>query len=69
MDYKEHDSAVAAVRAMNEHEIDSRRIFVARAQKRRERELFLREVFQKTRMERALKFRGTCALSHFVLVV
>ena len=32
MDFKEHESAVKAVQELNEHEIDSRRIFVAKAQ-------------------------------------
>ena len=67
VDFKEHESAMKAVQALNEHEIDSRRIFVARAQKRRERDLFLREAHQRTRMERALKFRGVCSF-HFLAI-
>lgn len=53
------ESARSAVEALNGHEIESKKIFVGRAQKKGERELELKAKFDAHKIERMNKYQGT----------
>jgi len=53
-----HDEAVKAVEALNDKEVDDKKLYVGRAQKKNERERDLREKSEKNRAERDQKFQG-----------
>lgn len=58
VNFVHHDSAQAAVDALNDTEQNGRRIFVGRAQKRSERTDELRRQFEALKLERMSKFHG-----------
>ncbi|KAJ5084698.1 Protein phosphatase PP2A regulatory subunit B [Penicillium alfredii] len=58
VNYSTHESAQAAVEAMNEKDIKSQKLYVGRAQKKHEREEELRKQYEAARMEKASKYQG-----------
>ena len=58
VNYVNHESANAAVDEMNEKEINGRKLYVGRAQKKHEREEELRRQYEAARMEKASKYQG-----------
>lgn len=52
------EQAIAAVELMNGEEVDGKKLYVARAQKREEREKELRERFEQLKVERQKKYEG-----------
>lgn len=58
INYTDHEAAAAAVDEMNGKEVESKKLFVGRAQKKAERSATLREKFEKMKVERANKYQG-----------
>lgn len=58
VNYESHDQAQAAVDAMNDKEVNGKKLFVGRAQKRNEREEELRRSFEQAKMEKLAKWQG-----------
>lgn len=58
VNFEEHDSAVKAVEALNEKEINGQAIYVGRAQKKRERLEELKKQYESTRLEKLSKYQG-----------
>eukprot|EP01024_Parvocaulis_polyphysoides_P067602 TRINITY_DN809_c1_g2_i1.p1 TRINITY_DN809_c1_g2~~TRINITY_DN809_c1_g2_i1.p1 ORF type:complete len:684 (+),score=196.74 TRINITY_DN809_c1_g2_i1:232-2283(+) len=58
VNYEEPEYAAKAVEDLHEKEIEGHKIYVARAQKKGERELLLRRKFEEARQERVAKFQG-----------
>lgn len=58
VNYEDHEQAQAAVDALHDTEIGGKKIFVARAQKRSEREDELRRSFEHSKMEKLAKWQG-----------
>jgi polyadenylate-binding protein len=56
--FEDSESARKAVEALNEKEIDGKKLFVARAQKRAERLAQLRQMYEKRRLENQHKYKG-----------
>jgi polyadenylate-binding protein len=56
--FNTHEEAVAAIEGMNNFEIGDKRLFVARAQKREQRDKELRERFEQLKIERQKKYAG-----------
>lgn len=58
INFASHEEARAAVDEMNGKELDGQEVYVARAQKKAERERELREMFEKLKRERMSKYQG-----------
>ena len=58
VNYKEHEGAQAAVEALHDTEINGRKLFVTRAQKKAEREEELRKSYEQAKMEKLSKYQG-----------
>jgi len=56
--FKEHDQAEAAVEAMDGKEIDGKKIYCGRAQKKAERESELKAKYDKLKQERIQRYQG-----------
>ncbi|RLV94314.1 Polyadenylate-binding protein cytoplasmic and nuclear [Spathaspora sp. JA1] len=58
VNFENHESAVKAVEELNDKEINGQKIYVGRAQKKRERMEELKKQYESTRVERLSKFQG-----------
>lgn len=58
VNFEEHESAVKAVDELNNTEINGQKIYVGRAQKKRERIEELKKHYETTRLEKLSKYRG-----------
>ncbi|KAL6453680.1 PAB1 Polyadenylate-binding protein [Candida maltosa Xu316] len=58
VNYEEHDSAVKAVEELNDKEINGQKIYVGRAQKKRERLEELKKQYEAVRLEKLAKYQG-----------
>ncbi|GEQ69583.1 hypothetical protein JCM33374_g3255 [Metschnikowia sp. JCM 33374] len=58
INFEEHDAAVKAVEALNNTEINGQKIYVGRAQKKRERVEELKKQYETTRLEKLSKYQG-----------
>ena len=58
VNYEEHKSAVDAVEALNDKEINGQKIYVGRAQKKRERTEELKKQYEAIRLEKLSKYQG-----------
>ncbi|KXS21538.1 polyadenylate binding protein [Gonapodya prolifera JEL478] len=58
VNYEDHESADKAVDAMNDKDIRGKRLYVARAQKKAEREEELRRQYERAREEKMNKYQG-----------
>lgn len=58
VNYENHDDAQKAVDALHDIEINGRKLFVARAQKKAEREEELRKSYEQAKMEKLSKYQG-----------
>ena len=58
VNFESHEMAERAVETLNETEINGKKIFVGRAQKRNEREEELRRSFEHAKMEKMAKWQG-----------
>lgn len=58
INFKNPDDAQAALRELNETELDGKKLYVSRFQKKNERSNFLRSRFEEKRNERLKKFAG-----------
>jgi polyadenylate-binding protein len=58
VNYDTAEQASAAVDGLNNEEVDGKKLFVSRAQKREEREKELRDRFEQLKQERAKKYAG-----------
>ncbi|OZJ02302.1 hypothetical protein BZG36_05065, partial [Bifiguratus adelaidae] len=58
VNFETHDSAKAAVDEMHDKEVDGAQLFVARAQKKGEREEELRRQYEHAKMEKLSKYQG-----------
>jgi len=58
VNYDNHEDANVAVDALNESEHNGRKLFVARAQKKAEREEELRKTYEQAKMEKLSKYQG-----------
>lgn len=58
VNYEKHEEAQAAVDALHENEQNGRKLFVARAQKKAEREEELRRSYEQAKMEKMSKYQG-----------
>ncbi|PVG02765.1 polyadenylate binding protein [Serendipita vermifera] len=58
VNFEDHEMAQKAVDALNETEINGKKLFVGRAQKRNEREEELRRSFEQAKMEKLAKWQG-----------
>ena len=58
VNFDSHESAEKAVEALNEKDINGKKLFVGRAQKRNERDEELRRTFDAAKMERLAKLQG-----------
>jgi polyadenylate-binding protein len=58
VNFEDHEMAQKAVDALNEKDIDGKKLFVGRAQKRNEREEELRRSFEQAKMEKLAKWQG-----------
>lgn len=58
INFAKHESAKAAVDAMNDYEVKGKKLYVSRAQKRSEREEELRRAYEKQREERMSRYQG-----------
>lgn len=58
VNYKEHEGAQAAVDNLHDTEINGRKLFVTRAQKKAEREEELRRSYEQAKMEKLSKYQG-----------
>nr|GAT53213.1 predicted protein [Mycena chlorophos] len=58
VNYESHEAAQAAVDALNDTEINGRKLYVGRAQKKAEREEELRKSYEQAKMEKLSKYQG-----------
>jgi polyadenylate-binding protein len=58
VNFETHDEAARAVEALHDKEINGKKLFVARAQKKQEREEELRRSFEAAKMEKLSKWQG-----------
>jgi polyadenylate-binding protein len=58
INFTDHEAAAAAVEDMNSKEVETKKIYVGRAQKKAERLVTLKDKFEKMKLERANKFQG-----------
>lgn len=58
INYKKPEEAAAAVEALNDLEMDDKKLYVARAQKKDERDKELRDRFEQLKVERQKKYAG-----------
>lgn len=58
VNFEEHDSAVKAVEELNNKEINGQKIYVGRAQKKRERIEELKKQYENNRLEQLSKYQG-----------
>ena len=58
VNFETHDQAAKAVEALHDKEINGKKLFVARAQKKQEREEELRRSFEAAKMEKLSKWQG-----------
>lgn len=58
VNFEEHEHAVAAVEDLHDQEIDGRKLFVTRAQKKHEREEELRRQYEQAKFEKLSKYQG-----------
>lgn len=58
VNFENHESALQAVKEMNDKEIDGQKLYVGRAQKKRERLDELKRLYESTRLEKLLKYQG-----------
>lgn len=58
VNFESHEAAVKAVDELNEQEINGQRIYVGRAQKKRERMEELKKQYETTRLEKLSKYQG-----------
>lgn len=58
VNYKNHEEAAKAVESLNEVEVDGKKIFAARAQKKNEREEELRRNYEQAKLEKLAKYAG-----------
>lgn len=58
VNYKNHEEAAKAVDSLNEVEVDGKKIFAARAQKKNEREEELRRNYEQAKLEKLAKYAG-----------
>jgi polyadenylate-binding protein len=58
VNFEEHEDARTAVDELNDSELKGKKLFVARAQKKSEREDELRRSYEASRQEKASKFAG-----------
>lgn len=58
VNFENHESAVKAVEELNDKEINGQKIYVGRAQKKRERLEELKKQYESTRLEKLAKYQG-----------
>jgi len=58
VNYESHEQAEEAVATLNDTEVKGRKIFIARAQKKSEREEELRKSYEQAKMEKLSKYQG-----------
>lgn len=58
VNFETHEEAHAAVEGLNDTEINGKKLFVARAQKKAEREEELRKTYEMAKMEKLSKYQG-----------
>ncbi|RXW20895.1 hypothetical protein EST38_g4960 [Candolleomyces aberdarensis] len=58
VNYETHDEAQRAVDELNDYELNGKKLFVARAQKKAEREEELRRSYEAAKMEKMSKYQG-----------
>ncbi|PIS57725.1 polyadenylate-binding protein, cytoplasmic and nuclear [Candidozyma auris] len=58
VNFESHDSAVKAVEELNDKEVNGQKIYVGRAQKKRERLEELKKQYESTRLEKLSKYQG-----------
>eukprot|EP01026_Neomeris_dumetosa_P021947 TRINITY_DN19081_c0_g1_i4.p1 TRINITY_DN19081_c0_g1~~TRINITY_DN19081_c0_g1_i4.p1 ORF type:complete len:662 (-),score=148.38 TRINITY_DN19081_c0_g1_i4:356-2341(-) len=58
VNYEQPEMAAKAVDELHEKEMEGQKVYVARAQKKSERELLLRRKFEEARQERVAKYQG-----------
>lgn len=58
VNFATHEGALKAVEEMNDKEIDGQKLYVGRAQKKRERMDELKKQYESTRLEKLLKYQG-----------
>lgn len=58
VNYKNHEEAAKAVDSLNQVEVEGKRIFAARAQKKTEREEELRRNYEQAKLEKMAKYAG-----------
>ncbi|KAI5955801.1 PAB1 [Candida jiufengensis] len=58
VNYENHESALQAVEELNDKEINGQKIYVGRAQKKRERTEELKKQYEATRLEKLSKYQG-----------
>ncbi|KAI5966259.1 PAB1 [Candida pseudojiufengensis] len=58
VNFENHESALKAVEDLNDKEINGQKIFVGRAQKKRERTEELKKQYEATRLEKLSKYQG-----------
>jgi len=58
VNYESHEAAVKAVEELNDKEINGQKIYVGRAQKKRERMEELKKQYENTRLEKLSKYQG-----------
>lgn len=58
INFTDHEAAVAAVEEMNNKEVEGKKLYVGRAQKKAERLVTLKDKFEKMKVERASKYQG-----------
>ena len=58
VNFEEHDAAVKAVEELNDKEINGQKIYVGRAQKKRERMEELKKQYEAIRLEKLAKYQG-----------
>ncbi|CAN3374315.1 hypothetical protein DIURU_000806 [Diutina rugosa] len=58
VNYEQHESAKKAVEELNDKEINGQKIYVGRAQKKRERMEELKKQYESTRLEKLSKYQG-----------
>lgn len=58
VNFEEHEAAVKAVDELNDKEINGQKIYVGRAQKKRERIEELKKQYESTRLEKLSKYQG-----------
>lgn len=59
VNFESHEQAQKAVDALHDYELNGKKLFVARAQKKAEREEELRKSYEQAKMEKLSKFQGT----------